>query len=142
MKLRNICWDYWNEQEIDSVGNGCWSTRWLFRPPQAKKNRLPCNFHDVRYAYGWGILDKFWADFMLFVNILYDNLTNVWFYWLGNVYWILMSVLYFIWVWVFGTIIDVIAMLLLWKKPAFAFWVKKTKKEILKSLQIPLITIQ
>ena len=116
-----IYWDLWSYSEINSVSNWCWSSRGIFRPPWAKKNKKPCNKHDVRYLYGWGILDKMIADTLLWLEIIYENLTNFWWYGIWNL----------IWVWVFWTLIDFVALFILWKESAFAFWPKRTKEQIL-----------
>jgi len=130
-KYTYISWYYWNEIEIDFLANWCWSSRWIFRPPGAKKNKKPCNKHDVRYALWGSIFDKFKADLILWLEIILENLTHFWGYWFWNILWIIEWIIYWIAVWFFWTIIDIVMLIIFWKESAFQFWVKKTKEEAL-----------
>ena len=132
MHYTYISWEYWTDEEIDFLSNWCWSSRWLFRPPLARKNRNSCNHHDVRYSVWGSIFDKIISDLILFIEIFADNFKHIWFYWLWNIYWIFMSFMYFIWVWIFWTIIDITMLLIFWKKSAFKFWIKKKKIDLIK----------
>jgi len=122
-----INWENWKIEEIDFFSNGCWSARGMFRPPYAKQYSNICNRHDIRYMCWGNIFRKFWADFAMFIEMFLAAFTYVDFYLLGNILRVVLAFLYFIWVWVFGTIIDALWLALIGYDPAFKFWKRRKR---------------
>ena len=126
-----ISWEYWSVEEIEFFSNWCWSSRWIFRPPYARQYSNICNRHDIRYLCWGSIFDKLWADFILFIEMFFSSFTYFEKFWLWNIGRVILAFIYFVWVWILWTIIDYIAFTFLWKNPAFNFWQKRTRAEVI-----------
>ena len=126
-----IDWILFSCKEIKKLSNWCGSARGIFRPPYARDYANICNRHDVRYAIWWNIFDKLRADFLLFLEMFLSAFFYFEYFWLWNIFRVFLAFCYFVGVWFFWTIIDYFCFTFLWKNPAFSFWKKKTKKELL-----------
>ena len=126
-----INWEYWKVEEIEYYSNGCGSSRGIFRPPYARQYMNVCNHHDIRYMCWGSIFHKFWADLVLFIEMFLSAFTYLECFGVCNIFRVFLAFMYFIGVWVFGTIIDFLAFMFFWKEPSFQFGKRKKRKDFI-----------